>query len=120
MRRRCQSSSHNGILVERNFRFLPTKKFIDTYKVEPQMVGQVPETFKDELGNRVEGILILDDTEDFLRIKTYHRLEGVLSNILQPESSQLRPGQAEDFRDQEWLREANFLAKQLLGRIPLT
>ena len=87
-----------GTAIERSYVFLTCAEFKEKFKVPGGQLGIPTDSVTDEKGQIVQGHVLIDDSNPYLKIKAYTLLEGSLREALQPQSAQLRPAQASQFK----------------------
>ena len=94
-----QGESVVGYIAEREWDFMPLKKFIEKYEVDPSVAGIQVDSIETEFGIE-KGILTLSGD---LKVRTFYSSRSVLADLFFQPSEQLRESQGQElakaFRD---------------------
>ena len=98
LRESFASRTSTGYVVERAWRLLQTKDLEKQHGVTAQELDMEVETLIDDQGVKISGVLLEDDEEGKgIRVRSFHAVQGLLSQHHQHDEDQLRAGQASDF-----------------------
>ena len=86
-----------GYEIYREYLWYSPKEFASTFGCDAATAGAPVETLADEAGNKMQGIIVLDDSCNVLRIRSFHKVHGQTSALLQTREGQLRAHQAQEF-----------------------
>ena len=93
----------------KDYTLMAEKTFKEKFEVAPADLGLEVVSMADERGRQISGVLIAD--EQPLRVRVSHRSSLVLSHLLQPHAHQLRPGQAEEYKERHMADKAKIAPK---------
>eukprot|EP00971_Amphidinium_carterae_P235567 4674619-Amphidinium_carterae.1 len=99
-----------GYQAFRDYTFLPLTDFTTKYGVQAQDLGLEVCNIRDELGQKVSGVMFKSANEP-LRIRVVAHHGSQLTDLLQEPKTQLRAKQAEDFRTKHLSEKEKVLPK---------
>ena len=89
--------SYQGCLVKQPFRWYSTEGFQRAFGKTPQQLQVPVETFHDHRGTPQQGVLLRDQTKDYLDVEAVYYIGGLMHTALQKHENSLRSEQVDEF-----------------------